>query len=100
MLKTINVAGVEFEVEFAGTPFVPAKTWGPPENCYPAEGGEPEVEEIYLNGVEVSEFLAEWVLISIDEKVTEYLCTDHNQEALEDAAERRWEERREASLYC
>lgn len=28
----------EFEVEI--TPFVPAKTWGPPESCYPAEGGE------------------------------------------------------------
>jgi len=28
----------EFEVDI--TPFVPAQTYGPPEYCYPAEGGE------------------------------------------------------------
>lgn len=32
------------------SPYVPAKTWGPPENCYPAEGGEAEIEVVLLNG--------------------------------------------------
>jgi hypothetical protein len=27
-------------IEGDGTPYVPAKLSGPPENCYPAEGGE------------------------------------------------------------
>lgn len=30
----------EFELTVEYSTPVPAKTWGPPENCYPAEGGE------------------------------------------------------------
>src|SRR3989304_407600 len=39
----INVSH-EFELELTGTvyPYVPAKISGPPENCYPAEGGNAE----------------------------------------------------------
>lgn len=99
MLKTITVAGLDFEVEFDGLPFVPAKCYGPPEDCYPAEGGEAEILGICLNGVEVSDVLSDWALNQIQEQLTEYLCTDHEREAREAAAERRWEERRDAALY-
>ena len=34
--------GVEMEVSV--TPVKPAQTYGPPENCYPEEGGEHEPE--------------------------------------------------------
>ena len=44
--------GVELELTVRGhvSAFVPAKTFGLPENCYPAEGGEVEIDAIFLNG--------------------------------------------------
>ena len=37
----------ELEVEFEVTPLTPAKTYGPPEFCHPAEGGYAEISEIW-----------------------------------------------------
>lgn len=34
-------------VEGNATPFKPGRTWGPPEDCYPDEGGEVEIENVY-----------------------------------------------------
>jgi hypothetical protein len=33
----------EIEVEFEITPYVPQRTYGPAELCYPAEGGDVEI---------------------------------------------------------
>jgi hypothetical protein len=48
---------IQIEVEFNATPFVPARTDGPAENCSPSEGGEVEIESIEYNGkpIELSE---------------------------------------------
>ena len=35
----------ELEVEVSVTPYVPAQTYGPADRCYPAEGGDIEIEE-------------------------------------------------------
>lgn len=34
-----------FELDVNVEPFVPARTYGPPENCSPAEGGEVELSD-------------------------------------------------------
>jgi hypothetical protein len=30
----------EFELQIEYSPIIPAQTYGPPENCYPEEGGD------------------------------------------------------------
>lgn len=57
--KTFYIGDVEFEVEFSSTPYVPAKISGPPEHCYPAEGGEVEIESIFIGEFEVSDVISE-----------------------------------------
>ena len=38
------------EIEFSASPYIPARTSGPPENCYPAEGGGLEEYQVSLIG--------------------------------------------------
>ena len=39
---------VELEVEYDFSPGRPAQIYGPPERCYPAEGPEVEIGDIYI----------------------------------------------------
>lgn len=43
----------EYEVSGGVSAFVPAKTYGRPEDCYPAEGGEVEDITVTLEGKDV-----------------------------------------------
>lgn len=43
-----TVQGNTFRAEVNLIPYVPARTYGPPENCYPEEGGEIEIETLEL----------------------------------------------------
>lgn len=59
--RTLTIFDVEMRVVFNASPYVPAKTWGAPENCHPAEGGEVEVLEVYIGDIEVSDVISETV---------------------------------------
>lgn len=45
-----SVFGLDFEADIERTPFVPAKTDGPADLCYEAEGGETEIRALTCNG--------------------------------------------------
>lgn len=63
---------VPLTINFYASPIIPARTYGPPEDCYPEEGGEVDIEEVLAGGVDI--------LLLIDEKVFEYLeekCQDY-----------------------
>lgn len=40
MFYTCAICDHEYELEIEATPPIPAQISGPPESCYPAEGGE------------------------------------------------------------
>ena len=69
--------GEEFEISVS--PVIPAKIYGPPEHCHPAEGGEYEPSECPECGQEA------------DEDTVLELAQNEIDSAREDAAERRAE---------
>ena len=45
---TLLFAGFDLEVAVDVTPYDPGRAWGPPESCYPPEGGEVEILSVEL----------------------------------------------------
>ena len=82
MNTKIECCGITFEVFYTGTEYRPATYFEP------AEGGELEMEEIFIEGVEVSEVISDSVLEMIRSKLEASLDEDL-QSAAEDAAEGR-----------
>ena len=81
---------VEVEVTYTATPFIPAQTYGLPENCSPAEGGECEIESVEFDG-------KEFVLTDKGEALVQAACekrvADDQADAADDYDEGRdWEE--------
>ena len=64
---------VLYDIECDVTPYDPGVCFGPPERCYPPEGGEVEILKIELQGldgkplIEVPHLL--WRSIGLNEKV-------------------------------
>lgn len=92
MQKTIEVLGVDLVVDFDGEPFSPA-CWD-----HDAEGGEPTINAIHLDGTEVTELLNDYVINQIMEDLTIWLCRDAQAEAEAEKAEYLAEMRRDEAL--
>jgi hypothetical protein len=53
-----------YTIECSLTPYDPGKTSGPPEDCYPPEGGECEILKVSLDGREIKD----WETLKLDEE--------------------------------
>ena len=60
------------EVKYTQEPIVAARTWGDPLDCYPAEGGEVEVQSIMLEGFDIKDELTEEEWEYITDKLEHY----------------------------
>ena len=54
---TLPLTDVVVTIVFDYTPYDSGRISGPPEDCYPPEGGEAEINEIYINRNEISHML-------------------------------------------
>jgi len=50
MKISFKAIGLSFEAEVTYTPITPGKFTGPPEDCYPDEGGDVEFETLECEG--------------------------------------------------
>ena len=94
----------ELELQVFGTvsPFVPARTSGPPDNWCPSEGGDVEVCEIRLNGEPWEDELSEAESDRAEEMLREAAAdeaegrleayAESRAEAAEEAREERWDD--------
>ena len=69
--RIVTVNEVDFRVVFDATPLVPEYISGPPEDCYPAEGGEVEILDIFIGDVNVNQVISELVDKEIQSKLEE-----------------------------
>lgn len=100
----LSICGAETEVDaeisYSFTPGHPAKTYGPPEDCYPAEGPEVEVEEVTVIIDGKRHALPPWMVSLIERDMRDGLAedaADSDAAARDYAAEMRWELQRDAA---
>ena len=100
----VELEGKEVEVtaEYTYSPGMPGKTSGPPENCYPDEPAECEVEVIYLTADKTKTDIMSKLATEQIENVFEEACgrgasslSEDYEAAMEDnadaAREREWD---------
>ena len=67
--KTVTYNDVDLEVNFDMYRPVPARIWGPPESCHPAEGGEAEICSVSIGEWDITSLLSEKVLDWIEDQL-------------------------------
>lgn len=92
MKRIVTINDVDLTVYFSTTDFRAATF------SQPADGGEIEIEAIYLEGNEISELLADAITEQIVDKLRQE-AAEMQREAEEGEAERRADEARDMRLY-
>jgi hypothetical protein len=89
---------VEVTVEYGYSPGTPGKTYGPPENCYPAEGPDVDVVTVYRTDDKTKTDIMPLLSPEVIERLSEGACEngeESEQDRYEEAMERKGEEARE-----
>ena len=79
-------AETEVLVEYSASAYIPAQTYGPAENCHPAEGGEVEIINVCLaNAVDAAGQNIPVVLTDADrERIETWLAENHEDDRSDD----------------
>lgn len=87
---------VEVTVVYNWSPGSPGKTYGPPEDCYPPEGPEVEVEAVFRSDdkteTDISSKLSKETMQHLEDQ-----CAEAGEEAANDAYEAAMEDKAEAA---
>jgi hypothetical protein len=95
---TVELGEVEVEVtvKYNFSHGAPGKTDGLPENCYPAEGPEVEIEVVYLIDDKAKTDVLPKLAPDVVERLEEIIC-DSEEDAYNDAYERAMEDAADAA---
>lgn len=63
-------------VDYDYEPYVPAKISGPPEKCYPAEGGTVSINDVFLGTISIMAFIPQAELDRIQQHIFEMRCDE------------------------
>jgi hypothetical protein len=70
-IGTLEVKGIELEIEYEATPYIPARwTLSNGDPGYPAEGGEFDIYTVKVKGVDIIELLSDEMIQYIAECFT------------------------------
>jgi len=85
---TFTCIGLQFSAEVDYEPYIPARISGPPEDCYPAEGGNCEITSLTRNG-QPADFLLESDIADDLNEAAFAACEESLQSQREEAEEDR-----------
>jgi hypothetical protein len=72
MIFDSRISGIPCQIRVTShQPFIPARTRGRPEDCYPAEGGKIEYDVLTMNGKPAGKWLTDKITERDDEAIYE-----------------------------
>ena len=98
MSITFTHIGLTFKAECDVEPFVRGKYSGPPESCYPDEGGYAEITDLTVDGADASFLLGSDLADALNEAAYD-ACVAEGERMADDAAESRAADRAEERRY-